>query len=178
MVRARVRKRPPNRSRRVSRSTERTVRPSVLDRLIDHEPKLAEDPSISFSESARRYRQSVLRDLEWLLNTRRSIAPVPELCAEVRRSAFHFGLPDVSSISGESEAGRRKLLRDVEECIEIFEPRLTDVRVTPVEDPSQAHRRVRFVIEGTLLMEPNPERVVFDTVLDLASGEVEVAGAV
>ena len=64
----------------------------------------------------------------------------------------------------------------MEECIRIFEPRLTGVRVTPVEEKEGAQRRVRFVIEGLLRMEPNPERVLFDSVLDLASGKIQVVG--
>jgi predicted component of type VI protein secretion system len=41
------------------------------------------------------------------------------------------------------------------------------------------HRReLRFHVEGTLLMDPTPEQVIFDTVLHFASGEYEVgAGA-
>ena len=42
----------------------------------------------------------------------------------------------------------------------------------------QEHRReLRFHVEGTLLMDPTPEQVIFDTVLHFASGEYEVGGA-
>ena len=161
----------------MARNDERTAQPSVIDRLIDQEPRQAADPNISLNESVRRYKDSVLRDLEWLLNTRRTVIGVPQDCKELARSTFVFGLPDISSISGDSEANRRQLLRDVEECIRIFEPRLTGVRVSHVEEKEGAQRRVRFVIEGLLRMEPNPERVLFDTVLDLSSGKIEVGGA-
>lgn len=160
----------------MAQNDERTARPSVIDRLIDHDPRLAGDPGISLNESIRRYKDSVLRDLEWLLNTRRTVIEVPDECGELTRSTFTFGLPDISSISGDSDVNRRQLLRDVEECIRTFEPRLTGVHVSPVEEMEGAHRRVRFVIEGLLRMEPNPERVLFDTVLDLSSGRIQVAG--
>jgi type VI secretion system protein ImpF len=166
----------PNRRSRVAQNDDRTARLSVIDRLIDFEPRVAADPSISLNESVRRYKESVLRDLEWLLNTRRTILTVPEECAEVARSTFVYGLPDISSMSGDSEPTRRQLLRDVEECIRIFEPRLSGVRVSPVEEQEGAQRRVRFIIEGLLKMEPNPERVLFDTMLDLSSGRIQVAG--
>jgi len=161
----------------VAESYERTARPSVIDRLIDLEPRVAADPGISLGESVRRYKDSVLRDLEWLLNTRRTIVPLPGECVEAMKSAFVYGLPDISSMSSDSDPTRRQLLRDVEECIRIFEPRLTGVRVSPVEEVDGSQRRVRFVIEGLLRMEPNPERVLFDTVLDLSSGKIQVAGA-
>jgi type VI secretion system protein ImpF len=161
----------------VDRGGERTARPSVLDRLIDHDPRVASDPTPTLAESVRRYKESVLRDLEWLLNTRRSIIPIPEECPEVRRSVARFGLPDINSMSGDSDVTRRHLVRDIEECIERFEPRLTGVRVSLVSDADEAQRRVRFVIEGLLRMEPNPERVLFDTELDLSSGRIMVGGA-
>lgn len=163
---------------RVADRAERTARPTVVDRLIDFEPRTAADPALSTNESVRRYKDAVLRDLEWLLNTRRSIIPVPEECAELRESVFLYGLPDVSSMSGDSDVTRRDLLHEIEECIRIFEPRLTGVRVSPVEESEGARRQVRFVIEGLLRMEPNPERVLFDTVLELSSGKIQVAGEV
>ena len=166
----------PNPRSRVAQNDDRTARPSVIDRLIDFDPRLGADPGISLNESIRRYKDSVLRDLEWLLNTRRTVIRVPDECAELSRSAFVYGLPDISSMSGDSDVNRRQLLRDIEECIRIFEPRLTGVRVTQVEEKEGAQRRVRFAIEGLLRMEPNPERVLFDTVLDLSSGRIQVAG--
>ena len=36
---------------------------------------------------------------------------------------------------------------------------------------------LRFVLEATLLMDPNPERVVFDTVLEVTRGEYDVRSA-
>lgn len=161
----------------MARGGELNARPTIIDRLIDYEPKLAEDPSISLNESVRRYKVSVLRDLEWLLNTRRTITPVPSIYSEVATSAFVFGLPDITSLSGDSEASRRQVLRDIEEAIRIFEPRLTAVRVSHVEDVEGARRQIRFAIEGILKMEPNPERVVFDSMLDLANGEIALGGA-
>ena len=120
---------------------------------------------------------ALLRDLEWLLNTRRVADAAPDRYPEVQRSVYHFGLPDITSLSGDSEAVRRRLLRQVEDTIETFEPRLEDVRVSPVESDDENRRRIRFVIEGVLRMEPNPEHVVFDTVLETTSGEFAIGGA-
>lgn len=160
-----------------TRSTERTARLTVLDRLIDLEPKSGTDPVVRLNESVEALRASLQRDLEWLLNTRRIAEPAPERFTEVRESVYHFGLPDITSLSGDSKEVRRILSRRVEECIRRFEPRLTAVRVTPVEADAENRRRIRFVIEGLLRMEPNPEHVVFDTVLETASGRFQVAGS-
>jgi type VI secretion system protein ImpF len=157
---------------------ERTAQPSLLDRLVDHEPRVASDPPLTLAESVRRAKAALRRDLEWLLNTRRTAEPAPEGLEELRRSLYHFGLPDISSLSNDSVADRMRLLQNVEDTIAAFEPRLANVHVSLVEQTEEkTHRReLHFVIEATLRMEPSPERVVFDTVFELASGEVRVKG--
>jgi type VI secretion system protein ImpF len=157
--------------------TERTVRFSVIDRLVDEEPRLGADAPITWAESVRRLKGSVLRDLEWLLNTRRQIEPAPAIYAEVQRSLYHYGLPDVSSVSRDSAPALRILIQQMEECIRTFEPRLDNVRVLATPQAGAEQRELRFVIEAMLRMEPNPERVVFDTVLETVRGEFRVAPA-
>lgn len=148
---------------------DRTVRLSVLDRLIDENPRVAADPPITWDESVRRLKNAVLRDLEWLLNTRRIIAPAPEVYPEVQRSLYHYGLPDVTSVSRDSPTAVRQLVQQMEECIKLFEPRLDTIRVY-VAEKAKDQRDLRFVIEAMLRMEPNPERVVFDTILEPVRG--------
>lgn len=159
------------------RDDGRTVRQSVLDRLIDLDPLVGDAAPAGWEASVRALQAAVLRDVEDLLNTRRIAEPAPDRYPETQRSVYHFGLPDVSSLSGDSEVVRRKLLRQVEECIQLFEPRLTAVRVSPVEVSDDGPRQIRYVIEALLRMEPNPERVAFDTVLEIASGTFRVSGA-
>ena len=43
--------------------------------------------------------------------------------------------------------------------------------------PEESPRLVRFVVEATLRMDPNEERVVFDTVMDPGSGGFKVSGS-
>jgi type VI secretion system protein ImpF len=113
-----------------------------------------------------------------LLNTRRIPVPAPDAFEEVGRSVYHYGLPDLTSISRDSHEARERLRHRVEDVIALFEPRLENVNITIVEMEGEQHRReLRFHIEGTLLMDPTPEQVVFDTVLHFASGEYEVGGA-
>jgi type VI secretion system protein ImpF len=156
---------------------ERTVRFSVIDRLVDDSPKLAADPPITWAESVRQLKESVLRDLEWLLNTRRIIEPASDVYPEVQQSLYHYGLPDVTSVSKDSSAALRMLVQQMEDCIRLFEPRLENVRVHMAERlPGQ--RDLRFIVEAMLRMDPNPERVVFDTVLETVRGEFRIeAGA-
>lgn len=155
-----------------SRLNESRVSLSIIDRL---DPKLAD--ATSFSESVSELRDAVRRDLDRLLNTRRIAEPAGDELPEVQKSVYHYGLPDITSLSGDSDPARRKLVRQVEEAIELFEPRLTNVRVTTMDTPARADRRqIRFHIEALLRVDPDPERVAFDTVLETASGRIQVTG--
>jgi type VI secretion system protein ImpF len=72
---------------------------------------------------------------------------------------------------------RRLVMRQVEECLRQFEPRLTAVRVSEAEVKVESARQLRFVVEGMLQLDPIPEPIVFDTVLDSSSGRFSVAGS-
>lgn len=158
-----------------TRELEPTVRPSVLDRLIDFEPAFAADPPISWRDSVTRLRASIMRDLEWLLNTRRIAKPAPPQFTELNASVYHFGLPDITSHSRDASETRQLLMKQIEECIRIFEPRLTSVQVTAPDGKGDPHHRIRFVIDALMKMDPNPERVTFDTLLEVGSGEFQMA---
>lgn len=157
------------------RDSERTVGQSVLDRLLEDDPS-APRAGTPWARSVARLKASLLRDLEWLLNTRQTIEPATALHPEVQRSVYQFGLPDLTSSSAGSDAVRRRLMRQVEEAIQVFEPRLSRVRVVSAEDAPGGGREVRFVVEGLLQMEPEPERVTFDTVLETGSGTFRLNG--
>jgi type VI secretion system protein ImpF len=160
------------------REIERTVQPSLLDRLTDYEPRNNSEGRVGYLESVRQFKAGLQRELEWLLNTRRIPVTAPDEFEELNRSVYHFGLPDLTSISRDSHEARDRLLRRVEDAMALFEPRLGNVAISVVEMEGEDHRReLRFHVEGTLLMDPTPEQVIFDTVLHFSSGEYEVGGA-
>ncbi len=144
--------------------------------IVSGRAKLAQSPALSRSESVRRLKVSVRRDLEWLFNTRR-IAVEPDLgLKELNHSVYMFGLPDLTGFSLTGNKDRLRLLRLLQATVKLFEPRLANVRIVPVEIPETGRSALNFRIEGLLLMDPTPERVSFDTVLKLSSGEYEVKG--
>lgn len=149
---------------------ERTVQQSVLDRLVDDDPTSQAESPMSRAESVRALKEAVRRDLEALLNTRRTAETAPEGLDEVAASVYHFGLPDISSMSRDSPETQARLTRLVEEAIALFEPRLTAVKVVAVSDDRTQYGESRFVIEGTLQLDPVPERISFDTVLESTKG--------
>jgi type VI secretion system protein ImpF len=159
----------------MARPDELIVTPSVLDRLIDLEPRQAEDSPSTRAQSVRRLRMAVRRDLEWLLNTRRNPDAAPESLAELSQSVYNYGLPDFSAVSLNSPKDRDWLLIEVERTVALFEPRLKDVRVTLAETEG-LQRTLHFQIEGMLQMDPAPEQVSFDTILQLTNGEYQIRG--
>ena len=151
------------------------LQPSLLDRLVDDAPEEKLESRDKRVLSLQQMRAGVLRDLEWLLNTRRIAEPAPEALSEVCSSLYHYGIPDISSMSSDSSDVRRRLLRAVEETIALYEPRLAGARAS-IAESEDGSRAVHFVIEGLLRMDPEPEQVAFDTVLELSSGQFQVSG--
>jgi type VI secretion system protein ImpF len=155
------------------RELERLVPQSLLDRLIDEEPRLAGDPTTTQAESATAFVAGVQRDLEWLLNTRRPPIPLPEHCTELERSVFTYGVPDTTALGRDNPAARTRLQHWIEAAIATFEPRLRDVRVTLGDTTNDGQRRIRFIVRGELQMEPRAQQVAFDATLD-AGGAYQV----
>jgi predicted component of type VI protein secretion system len=52
---------------------EQPLVPSVLDRLVDLEPKISTEPPASRSRSPVQVKEAVKRDLEWLLNSKQTL---------------------------------------------------------------------------------------------------------
>lgn len=150
---------------------------SVLDRLIDTDPTNRREVPLTRAQSVRELKAALRRDLEWLLNTRRCIQQpdAPEgVNLELTESVYDFGVPDFTSLSLDSDRDRQQLTRLIEDAVATFEPRLQGVRI--VQQTTEKHRALRFVIEGMLQIEPSPELVSFDTFVELGSGECRVKG--
>jgi type VI secretion system protein ImpF len=148
--------------------------PSVLDRLIDLEPEVSREPQWSQSQTVREVMQAVRRDLESLLNTRKSRYLDPDQFPQASRSVVTFGLPDISAVAASSLDDRELLRRAVEQSISQFEPRLTDIRVIVYPPQSESDRNVRMTIDAVLYVAPLKEHITFDTVVQPSSGAYAV----
>ena len=152
----------------MARTIETLITQSLLDRLSS-----SEDLPATRANSLRFLKDTLKRDMEWLLNTRRP--PIHGLSGldEANRSVIHYGLIDTTSLSLSSLLDHRRLQQAVQECIDHFEPRLQNTRVAIAEGDLK-QRQLRFHIEGQIRLNPAPEEITFDTVLDLTSGEYSV----
>ena len=121
-------------------------------------------------------KSSLRRDLEWLLNTRRTPEAVGSEFQELERSLFNYGLPDLTTLNWQSTRDRTRLARIIELALATVRAAAQAVRVVPMGDLSGTQHVLRFQIEGMLDMDPAPEHISFDTVLQLSSGEYQVKG--
>jgi len=143
------------------------VQASLLDRLTE------EDHGMSL----RRYKQSVIRDLQWLFNAG-SMETAEDLKSypTVQRSAVNFGMRDLAgTMLGNADAVR--LEEVMRRAILDFEPRIipTSLRIRVMVDPESMHTNaITFEILAELWWQPVPERLYVRTILDLELGEFEV----
>lgn len=153
---------------------------SLVDRLSLEGSDLAEDvhdrtelEKIRRRDTIKRYKDSVKRDLEWLFNTRSTFDYRLEGYPQVERSVYAYGLPDITSVNIGSVNDQRKLVEVMKESLRLFERRLSDVAIE-FEPLVGGNRSLQFRISAILLMDPAPEEVCIDTVLDSTSSRYEV----
>lgn len=163
-------------SRAPKPNEQQALLPSVFDRLIDHEPTARSELPKSHTQILRELKLSVRRDLENLLNTRWRCTPFPSDLSELEQSLVNYGIPDFTRANLGTAQHRDSFLRVVEAAIRKFEPRFRSVSVRRLDADNNLERTMNFRIEAMLLAEPAPEMVVFDTRVELASGELQIQG--
>ena len=153
------------------------LQPSLLDRLVDEQPEEKSEPLERRVLSMAALRQSVLRDIGWLLNAR-SIEPGTDLetFPFAASSTLNFGIRDLSG-SLASSLSAPELEQIIVSAIRKFEPRIIPdtlrVRVE-TEEVLNPEASVAFVIEGTLWSQPLPISLYIRSQLNLESGDVLV----
>ena len=140
--------------------------------VVNVNPETVEQRTLSM----RRLRDSVLRDLSWLLSTI-SFDTHKDLTAwpAVERSVLNYGLPSVAGLASGSfdpmEAAKR-----LQTAIESFEPRLTHVRVTPEFNAARMDvHALKFRVEAQLWGQPTPQRLLLRTQIDVESADVVIS---
>ncbi|HWG47021.1 MAG TPA: type VI secretion system baseplate subunit TssE [Gemmataceae bacterium] len=144
--------------------------PSLLDRLL---PANGEGNSGRFGYTVAQMIDSVRRDLENLLNTRRTVEDWPSDFVEVSNSILAYGMPDLTAFNAGAPREREELALLIGDALTRFEPRLRDVRVSLVEVGTAKTPKAHFHIEARLRMEP-ALTVNFETILDVPAGHAAV----
>lgn len=156
--------------------TER-LQPSLLDRLTDNAPEHKTESREQRVLSSRQLRQSVLRDLSWLLNTS-SLESMIDLSdvPYVSHSVLNYGIPALSG-TNLSGADLPLIHRKIRQAIIDFEPRILPDSVNLeviTDDENMSHQAMCFKIEGDLWAQPLPIHLYIRSDLDLETGEVTV----
>ena len=120
-----------------------------------------------------RYMKSLKRDLEWLFNTRRTFDGRMERYPQLSTSVYAYGLPDITSADITSVRDQKKLVAIMHRSLEVFDRRLKDIEID-LEPLRAGSRGLRFKINCILLMDPAPEEILIDTVLDAGNSKYEV----
>jgi type VI secretion system protein ImpF len=140
--------------------------------VINVSPETAEQRTLSM----RRLRESVLRDLSWLLSTisfdtRQDLSAWPA----VARSVLNSGLPSVAGL-GSGNFDPLQAAQRLQTSIENFEPRLSHVRVTPEFNAARMDMHaLKFRVAAQLWGQPTPQQLLLRTQIDVESADVKIS---
>ena len=97
------------------------LQPSLLERLTDEEPRKTKESRERRAMTIRELRESVLRDVGWLLNTPNfeGLADL-ESNPEVARSVLNYGVPDIAGRTS-SNLDTRHIERAMREAVKTFD---------------------------------------------------------
>ncbi|GJD50500.1 hypothetical protein OPKNFCMD_3243 [Methylobacterium crusticola] len=147
-------------------SAGRAIRLSILDRLLDPE------------ESAlTALRNGLRRDLEDLLNTNPRVRRWPSYLSELDHSLLSYGIMDLATANLATEQRRAAVVAVIGEIVREWEPRLANLTAVALPNADPTDRSLRIRIEAEIMIEPAPEPMVFDTVIDPLTNTVSLASA-
>lgn len=150
--------------------TER-LQPCLLDRLTDDDPKNAQESRAQRVISLQKYREGVLRDLQWLFSASAHSAAEGSSnidlndYAHANRSVINFG---TRHLFGLMTLDMQELERQLSEALYVFEPRIFR---NSLKVRSQIEGNfVTLELAGELWAAPLPEQLHIKTKLDIETG--------
>lgn len=156
---------------------DRVIASSVLDRLLDEEPDQLSDQLMSLSAQTRHLRESIRRDLEALLNTRRSPQSPPANLPELAESALTYGVDGFVSANLVTDEAKVDLARALERRIAQTETRLTNVHVTILRNRNTGERTLKMRIEASFRLQDGTPPIRFETTIDPSSQRFSIESA-
>jgi type VI secretion system protein ImpF len=152
------------------------LQPSLLDRLTDDEPHNQVESREKRVLSMNKLRQSVLRDVSWLLNSD-SFESVTDLTdyPEVAKSVLNYGIKDLAgnTVVGISLSDIEKGLK---QAITDFEPRIlpNTLTVRVVSSDTMSQQAMSFDIEAHLWAQPLPIHLYLRTEINMVTGDINL----
>lgn len=151
--------------------------PCLLDRLTDNEPKKDRESRKDRVVNMHQYRNAVLRDIAWLLNTyaNAELEGLDEY-TELPSSVLNFGVRNVAGMTA-SSLSADEMQYQLTEALRRFESRILPNTITiamTMAPEEMSNRSIRFEIRGDLWSQPMPESLFIKTELDLETGKVKL----
>ncbi len=150
------------------------LQPFLLDRLTDDQSEQTRESREKHVFSPRQLRESLLRDLSWLLNTP---APQPDEgigdFTQVAASVLNYGIPDLTGTTASGLPGTA-LERSIYKAIQQFEPRLERHGLTvKLLDSSEtgAPNVIALEISGEIMANQLADPLYIKTEVDLETGQ-------
>ncbi|OSI10011.1 type VI secretion system baseplate subunit TssE [Neisseria canis] len=150
--------------------------PSLFDRLTDEEPRKKKEARPDQAINLDQYRQAVLRDILYLLNTCNLQAETMEqhLPANVRSSTLNYGIPPLSGVNF-SDIEWQDVEQNIKQAVIDFEPRLDSKSLqvivnTEDDDDDALHNKLIIEIKGHLKLNPYPKEFLLRTSMDIETG--------
>jgi type VI secretion system protein ImpF len=151
---------------------------SLLDRLLS----VPEDKGRVRAASLEDLKVSLRRDLNYLLNTPKPAHSEVEGRLVLPGTLLNFGISEFVGIDIADPGAQTRIAVAIEQAIRAFEPRLTDVSVTPVLEENVPDRsrgnpatplQLTFRVRAEFHYHPARERIHFQAVLEGGTGRFE-----
>lgn len=152
--------------------------PTLLDRLVDDEPRKEREAFDKTFCDSKTYRRLVQRDLEALLNCtnlERELSPVRH--ADVMQTVLNYGLSPLAGALN-NIPGWRQMEKNIRDAILRFEPRIIpqslSVQALQGKGHAPQYGRMLFEIRGLLYWEPQPVDLCMKGVYDSECDGIEL----
>ena len=161
------------------RSDKDAVLPCLLDRLTDRYPRARKDSERFRYITLDQYRDSVLRDLHYLLNSSShlSINEIDEDLEYVRNSVLTYGISSLTGLEANTVNSDR-IHREIEKAILTFEPRILpdtlEVKMIGKQSSESSTSVLVYEIKGELWALPFRENIYLTTKIDLQAGTCSI----
>jgi type VI secretion system protein ImpF len=147
--------------------------PTLFEKLFDDRPRYVSEINPLRRWNIEELKGSVARDLEALLNTRRSFSKTLDAYPLVRRSVLNFGILDFVGLSTANPEHCDRICREIEQTIADHDPRLSQIHVE-MEMNSDHVGSLLFSIRAVLVVYPINEMISFDAVLQPSTQQYSI----
>ncbi|MFN3882539.1 MAG: type VI secretion system baseplate subunit TssE [Nitrincola lacisaponensis] len=131
---------------------------TFLNRFLDDQPDFSEDQPVSPRIQTRLYMESVLADLEKVLNSKMNVDFYQQVAFDTLLS---FGVVDFSSVNVASKESVEQLRLILLKTLRANEPRFSDVKVS-IKETTQTRAQIAFQVDAVLSLHESAELVMFN----------------